>query len=375
MKELPKKPAEVLPHLQPQDDAVAKTTDRRGSPPAMASEVVPAASEPEAVLDNPTLLHPANAEPLAELLGHLQHSHGNSYVQQVVAAVRPAPSDIRAPSDVPPAPASPQTLDASTKAAMESAFGEDFGDVRLHTASPAQDAAAALDAQAFTRGRDIYFGAGAYDPASHTGREVLAHELAHVVQQRQGERGQASPASAAHEQEAHAAAHRAVAGQPASVTQAVQTSAVQRLPRTEAVPAHQPAAAAPSPTAAPQTRTPLLTPTIVAAVTRLLGETAFEVQQIALYIAPDHDRPRLLIDALALFPAAWQEITGQQPTTTARMDFLAECGRTIWEHVREAFLRTMDQRYQADVAFRRKVDHARHRTETPTSVPPKDAQA
>src|SRR5690606_7200429 len=50
----------------------------------------------------------------------------------------------------------------------------------------ADDAARKLDALAFTRGSDIYFRSGAYDPESEPGKRLLAHELAHVVQQRPG---------------------------------------------------------------------------------------------------------------------------------------------------------------------------------------------
>jgi hypothetical protein len=66
---------------------------------------------------------------------------------------------------------------------MEPRFGQDFSAVRVHTNGRAADAAAAVDARAFTVGRDIVFGAGEYAPHSHAGRRLLAHELTHVVQQ------------------------------------------------------------------------------------------------------------------------------------------------------------------------------------------------
>lgn len=66
---------------------------------------------------------------------------------------------------------------------FESAFSRDFADVRIHDDAAAANAAEALQANAFTRGQDIYFASGAYDPGSEAGRRLIAHELAHVVQQ------------------------------------------------------------------------------------------------------------------------------------------------------------------------------------------------
>jgi hypothetical protein len=71
---------------------------------------------------------------------------------------------------------------------MESRFGVGFGDVRIHTGSHANIAARRLGARAFTLGTDIYFGNGAYRPETVEGRRLLAHELAHVVQQSRGSR-------------------------------------------------------------------------------------------------------------------------------------------------------------------------------------------
>jgi outer membrane protein OmpA-like peptidoglycan-associated protein len=66
---------------------------------------------------------------------------------------------------------------------MEARLGHDFWDVNVHTGSEAAAAAAKVQARAFTLGRDIVFGAGHYSPDSMAGRRLLAHELAHVVQQ------------------------------------------------------------------------------------------------------------------------------------------------------------------------------------------------
>ncbi|QNH18830.1 hypothetical protein HEP74_04006 [Xanthomonas sp. SS] len=69
---------------------------------------------------------------------------------------------------------------------MEQAFGADFASVRVHTGTQANDLAHSLGAKAVTSDEDIAFSAGRYQPDSPRGRNLLAHELAHVVQQRQG---------------------------------------------------------------------------------------------------------------------------------------------------------------------------------------------
>lgn len=71
----------------------------------------------------------------------------------------------------------------------EQRFGRDFSSVRLHTDGSAADAARSLRARAFTYGSDLVFGAGEFAPGTDAGRHLIAHELAHVVQQ-----GAAAPA-------------------------------------------------------------------------------------------------------------------------------------------------------------------------------------
>jgi uncharacterized protein DUF4157 len=83
-------------------------------------------------------------------------------------------------------PAGGSALDSSVRGDMESRFGQDFGDVRVHSGADAHAAAVGLSAQAYTVGDDIVFQQGRYDPASAEGAHMLAHELTHVVQQRNG---------------------------------------------------------------------------------------------------------------------------------------------------------------------------------------------
>jgi hypothetical protein len=75
-------------------------------------------------------------------------------------------------------------LDQRTRGFFESRMGYDLGGVRIHTDSTAGISARAINAKAYTLGGNIVFGSGQYSPDSESGRHLLAHELAHVVQQR-----------------------------------------------------------------------------------------------------------------------------------------------------------------------------------------------
>ncbi|WP_158887969.1 eCIS core domain-containing protein [Amycolatopsis anabasis] len=74
-------------------------------------------------------------------------------------------------------------LDADTRAFMEPRFGWDFSGVRVHADAEAAASANGVQALAYTVGNHIVFGAGRFAPATREGRRLLAHELAHVVQQ------------------------------------------------------------------------------------------------------------------------------------------------------------------------------------------------
>jgi hypothetical protein len=88
-------------------------------------------------------------------------------------------------SDIHAMKGSGQPLPNSERAFFEPRFGRKFGDVRLHTGTEAAETAQALRARAYTIGKDITFGAGEYKQETFEGNKLLAHELAHVVQQSQ----------------------------------------------------------------------------------------------------------------------------------------------------------------------------------------------
>ena len=75
-------------------------------------------------------------------------------------------------------------LDPDTRAFMESRFARDFSQVRVHADNKAAQSAQTVKALAYTVGQHIVFGTGQYRPDRKTGRQLLAHELTHTVQQR-----------------------------------------------------------------------------------------------------------------------------------------------------------------------------------------------
>jgi len=77
-----------------------------------------------------------------------------------------------------------QPLDAAVRGYFEPRFGQDFSHVRIHTGPEATSSARSVAALSYTAGSDIVFDSGMYSPESSHGRELLAHELAHVVQQK-----------------------------------------------------------------------------------------------------------------------------------------------------------------------------------------------
>lgn len=114
---------------------------------------------------------PARAGQPATPLQELHHAAGNAAVG---AAVRQVVSG------------GGQPLEPALQRTMERALGTDLSGVRVHTDAAAAQSAAAVSAHAYTSGEHVVFGAGAYDPGTPGGLRTLAHELAHVGQQRRG---------------------------------------------------------------------------------------------------------------------------------------------------------------------------------------------
>lgn len=122
---------------------------------------------------------------------HLQRHYGNRYVQRILAMRRKAAAEHEVQPDVEEsiqrARGGGRPIDQGVRTRMESSFGTDFSGVRVHTDAKADALNQTLNARAFTTGQDIFFRQGRYNPGSSKGRELLAHELTHVVQQNRDE--------------------------------------------------------------------------------------------------------------------------------------------------------------------------------------------
>ena len=185
------------------------------------------------ILSTPEFLHSVNASQKVNMISHLQETHGNRYVQRVIQAKLKIglPGDIyeqeadRVADEVMRMPepqvqrqseeekgeeqtiwtkevdgqapeltatlesrihtlrGSGQPLPESVRNFFEPRFGYDLSQVRIHKGTLAAETARSLNARAFTVGCNIMFGGGQYAPENSEGKQLLAHELAHVIQQ------------------------------------------------------------------------------------------------------------------------------------------------------------------------------------------------
>lgn len=124
--------------------------------------------------------------------------------------LQPERSSLLVPAPGHERPHGGRSLDAATLDAMQSRFGQDFSSVRIHTDDDAARSAAARGTRAYSRGNDLVFATGRYSPATPDGQRLIAHELAHVAQQRAG--GSNSGRGGDAESRAEAAAQQAIAG-------------------------------------------------------------------------------------------------------------------------------------------------------------------
>ena len=122
---------------------------------------------------------PEAVRPAAML--HLQRAAGNAGIVQALGDEPQAESPIK--GVVGRGGGSP--LDAGIRQQMESSFGADFSDVRVHAGGEAAASARAVDAHAYTVGNEVVLGAG-QEPGSPSHGRTMAHELTHVLQQRSG---------------------------------------------------------------------------------------------------------------------------------------------------------------------------------------------
>jgi hypothetical protein len=154
---------------------------------------------PAAEAAGPLLLQAALADPLSaspQAILQLQHRYGNRAVQRLIqraqaekiqreAAVglEGGPVDGDLQNQINSARGGGQPLDRTVGSKIGGALGADFSGVKVHTDSKSDNLNRSLSAKAFTLGSDVFFSKGAYSPGTHSGKQLLAHELTHVAQQ------------------------------------------------------------------------------------------------------------------------------------------------------------------------------------------------
>lgn len=145
---------------------------------------------PESVEPILTRQTPARSKSDVGAVLTLQQKVGNQAVQRLLAQ-RKGEEGFDLDSDtagrINQARGGGQPLDGAVQAKMSEQLGHDFSGVRVHNSTESDALNKDLSAKAFTTGQDIFFKAGAYDPGSSSGQELLAHELTHVVQQSTGQ--------------------------------------------------------------------------------------------------------------------------------------------------------------------------------------------
>jgi hypothetical protein len=165
---------------------------------------------PTRLMKSASLAHSVNGAVRAIAFNRAQQTDGNRFVQRAIAGrsiqrqcscggtcdkckqdeerrtIQRKAEGEEAPKfqAVPDTQGKPLTTENQSR--LEIHFGADLSDVRVHTNSEASASAASLDAMAYTSGRDIYFARGMYAPSTSSGDRLLAHEVAHVVQQSSG---------------------------------------------------------------------------------------------------------------------------------------------------------------------------------------------
>jgi hypothetical protein len=206
-----------------------------------------------------------------------------------------------------------QPLDTPTQTFMERRLRHDFSRVRVHADAEAASAARAMQARAFTFGRDIVFGAQEYRPGTTEGKHLLAHELAHVAQQAQS----------------RPVVQREVgsgSGQPQSVTFDFDV-------------------------------TPQIRWAIIALLIRPVAE---EDTWACLAGVAEYDRPRVLLNYFIRYRgnSAFAQIDAQRPADVDRDRYLYTVMEFLWSSIREEFMAMATARMSRNPGFRAKVEEA-----------------
>jgi hypothetical protein len=186
-----------------------KMTERTRQKPPPQPKATHTENAPLPLVDTTTLLGHSTAQGLYQNnLLQLQRRLGNTTVTRMLQQQAPPATDEAGPTaplvpeDEHPDPGAPglnadaeqavqqassssgEELPQGLRSRFESSLGTEFGHVRLHNGAESAEAAAAVGAMAYTVGQDIHFGADTYHPETADGQSLIAHEVAHTVQQR-----------------------------------------------------------------------------------------------------------------------------------------------------------------------------------------------
>jgi hypothetical protein len=222
--------ADVLPRKKapaaPSDDELRRQAHDRlakGQPPPARPGAEPGKSKPP--LPKPEAAEKKHQD-LAEPATREQPSVKST---KLAKRKREEAQKERAEKEAPPLPGDERShakpLPAAAKTRMEAVFGRDLSEVRIHTDEASQQGAKRIGAEAYTAGRDIYFGPSR-DPASH--EELLAHELTHVLQQKGDRQGALGAPAGQAEREAEETAKRVKRGERPQPIRKRRDGAVQR---------------------------------------------------------------------------------------------------------------------------------------------------
>jgi hypothetical protein len=140
---------------------------------------VPSAVDQQALGRNAAV----NEAQRTEAILDLQQTHGNLYVQRMVDGGATGAVDEDVIQRVKLQKGAGESISPDIRREMESAFGRELDNVKLHTDSEADVLSRKLGAKAFTSGKDIFFKNGAYQPSSSSGKKLIRHELTHTLQQ------------------------------------------------------------------------------------------------------------------------------------------------------------------------------------------------
>ena len=188
----PIRPAGEEPRVPDSPRSDAFSLQRQAGNQAVLNLLHSGVAQPKLHLSQPNDPDELDASQLASLVDSDETKSLNPHASSEEPRESPARDNITTPhspsaltgmpSELSPSLNSGQPLDSALRKTMESKFGADFCNVRIHTGEEAKSASEALDARAFTVGSHVVFNAGQYAPASRSGRKLIAHELAHVSQ-------------------------------------------------------------------------------------------------------------------------------------------------------------------------------------------------